>query len=392
MPLQPYLSDRATPTPYAKFVRDICPEISDGPVFYLRLEFYGHFITDPSYLAINDVDAVKQLHPDGTRRLIIDLSGEGVFFHPNFAARVVRLCRELNVETSNAAFVQTNIQFRESLLRSNDIDPEVKRLKFPFYDMFAFRLLEDALQKRHFETGHRLIDARRNGAPKALCLNASPRAHRTMLAYHILKSDYRDRFHITFRIDGQRKVQFDHLRAAVSEFAEKYRCSTNDVMEAVRNGSFDETSYPDSSAYELSIALEPNLYEDTLLSAVTETEMSNGKIVRYTEKSLKPFLLGHSSIVFGNPQTLKGLSELGFDVFSDLINSSYDRVADPPERYSLAYRSLEEQMREDSSSIWVQTEIKDRLHRNVSLFEGQLLAELKSKASETLLSFFRGAD
>lgn len=74
---------------------------------------------------------------------------------------------------------------------------------------------------------------------------------------------------------------------------------------------------------------------------VSETEMSDASLQRFTEKSIKAVISGLPFVVFGNYNTLGLLRELGFDVLDDLVCHDYDRIADPAERFETAWTEVE---------------------------------------------------
>lgn len=80
-------------------------------------------------------------------------------------------------------------------------------------------------------------------------------------------------------------------------------------------------------------------YIDAPIALVPETEMTNGSIRRYTEKSLKPILSGQIFIVFGNPGTLALLKEFGFR--APWLNAEYDSIQDRTLRLNACIREFE---------------------------------------------------
>jgi hypothetical protein len=60
-----------------------------------------------------------------------------------------------------------------------------------------------------------------------------------------------------------------------------------------------------------------------------------------TEKSTKPFIWGQVPIFVCCYNSLKYLQELGFDLFDDIIDHSYDLEIDPYNRITMAVNQLE---------------------------------------------------
>jgi hypothetical protein len=72
-------------------------------------------------------------------------------------------------------------------------------------------------------------------------------------------------------------------------------------------------------------------FESTFVSVVTETHVDKD-ILFFSEKIWKPIYVGHPFLIYGNPETLKKLRELGFRTFSRWWDESYDEEYDEKER------------------------------------------------------------
>lgn len=77
------------------------------------------------------------------------------------------------------------------------------------------------------------------------------------------------------------------------------------------------------------------LHAQTGFSLVTETDMTDGAVLRFTEKTLKPLACGHPFIVAGNPGVLRVLRAYGFETFAPLIDERYDDEPDPSRRLTM---------------------------------------------------------
>jgi hypothetical protein len=97
-----------------------------------------------------------------------------------------------------------------------------------------------------------------------------------------------------------------------------------------------------------------DLYEDTILNLVTEntTGMTHGDIttdgiITFTEKTIKPFQAKQIPLFFSPHNHLKILRQLGFDLFDDLIDNSYDNEEEPAKRLDLILNELEKLLKMD---------------------------------------------
>jgi hypothetical protein len=77
------------------------------------------------------------------------------------------------------------------------------------------------------------------------------------------------------------------------------------------------------------------IYNETAYSLVAETSYSNHYNF-YTEKTVKPILAQRLFVVLGGQYALKNLRTMGFNTFGNVIDESYDEIADLSERFKCA--------------------------------------------------------
>lgn len=85
----------------------------------------------------------------------------------------------------------------------------------------------------------------------------------------------------------------------------------------------------------------PRLYAMGRFHIVLETEITNGSVIRVTEKTFKCFLARVPFVVFGNPRTLQLLRSMGFKTFHPIINEKYDQIMDPLERVDCLLKEID---------------------------------------------------
>jgi hypothetical protein len=111
-----------------------------------------------------------------------------------------------------------------------------------------------------------------------------------------------------------------------------------------------------------------------ILNLVTEnlTGMANGdvsddKIFTFTEKTIKPFLAKQIPLFFALPGHLNVLRNLGFDLFDDLIDNSYDTEMNHVKRLDLILNELQRLMQVDL--IEFKSKNKNRFDSNFKLLD-----------------------
>jgi hypothetical protein len=126
------------------------------------------------------------------------------------------------------------------------------------------------------------------------------------------------------------------------------------------------------------------LYANSFVEIISETlyDTINGMV---TEKYLNSVYGGNFPILISAPGTVQHLREMGFDMFDDIIDHSYDNMLDPVARLETAIISNINLIKDKSRSIRKWDLVKDRFQRNVDFarvdlykfYETQVLTEFK---------------
>ncbi len=382
--IQDYFSDAVQPTKLLTSMRNFVEVHSNSPdLYYLHLHRYMAFLADDSYLRLIDPEGLKRAIGDQAGFLVVDLSHEGVVYRDPFDVRMERLSAETGIPIHRIVFVQTNTAFARGLEQSAPADASVRAMRHAWFHHHLAHLADDAVKRGWYRDGHRRIEQARSPERSVLCLNASPRPHRLALATLIARDSAREQYLCTLRLDALQKVQLKSSLPAAAHWLAHRGFSPEDVVATLTKHEFDRSAFSHLNPGGLVLALEPELYEKTAMSAVTETEMTDGRNERYTEKSLKPLAMGHPLIIAGNPNTLPNLEAWGFDVFRDVVESSYDAVRSPLERFDRVWDVMHH-WAVSSCDVFRSPEMRERLHENVAQFEGRLREAVRAKTFESL--------
>jgi len=128
----------------------------------------------------------------------------------------------------------------------------------------------------------------------------------------------------------------------------------------------------------------PEWYSNTSFSLVSETWVREKLFV--SEKIFKPLAYWHPLVVFGTPNTLKYIQQLGFETFHHVINESYDREFDVNKRLQKIITVLDQLHTEfkKNKAIFQDSRTKEILQHNHALFFNQ--EKVKSLFTEQLLN------
>lgn len=89
-----------------------------------------------------------------------------------------------------------------------------------------------------------------------------------------------------------------------------------------------------------------NLVSETTVG-MTEGDISNENTYTFTEKTIKPFLVKQIPLFFALPGHINLLREMGFDMYDDIVNHSYDTELDSVKRLDMILDELDRLLKID---------------------------------------------
>jgi len=141
-----------------------------------------------------------------------------------------------------------------------------------------------------------------------------------------------------------------------------YKFGPEVVMErGIRNGSF-------RNAHTYQGLLQKTVFEPTCVSLITEPVYYERETI-VTEKTLMSMYAGTIPIWVGGWRIADYLQQAGFDVFNDIVDHSYQSLADPADRCCQAIILNQDLLRYFDLTKRINWECRDRLRKNVELLE-----------------------
>jgi len=120
-------------------------------------------------------------------------------------------------------------------------------------------------------------------------------------------------------------------------------------------------------------------YLDSYVNLVTETSIRDN-LIYPSEKSWKPIMAGQFGVWLTNPGQIAHQRSIGFDVFDDIIDHSYDLELNPSHRIDAIHISLDHVMTLDLKQIFQDT--LSRRQANLDLFYSDSLEQLLTRQCE----------
>lgn len=141
-----------------------------------------------------------------------------------------------------------------------------------------------------------------------------------------------------------------------------YRLGAETIMErSVKNGS-----YPNAHTYQA--LLQKTVFEPTCLSLITEPVYYERETI-ITEKTIMAMYGGTIPIWVGGWRIPDYLKQAGFDTFDDVVDHSYQDLADPADRCRQAIELNLDLLRYFDITKRINWECRARLKKNVDLLE-----------------------
>jgi len=110
-----------------------------------------------------------------------------------------------------------------------------------------------------------------------------------------------------------------------------------------------------------------DMWLDAYFSIVSETSVDN-TFTFITEKTIRPMIYYHPFIVWGNPNTLSYLRNLGFETFPEFFDESYDLILDNSKRLGVILENIKRLCELDISEIHLMYQsVKPKLLHNHNL-------------------------
>ena len=336
----------------------------------------------PNHVSYFDSIPLNILNYLRTKRnvyLMIDQMQEGIFFND---------CEKIYKDS-----IKYNIPFEKIIISSDmfnfdDIICEVEKKYNCNFNIKYFTFPWAIYQAAHLlKTSNQFVsDINLNKELKLLCLNRRLKESRVLLLSYLLSRGYDVNSLISF--DTTLLENSDNIENIISKNYEKINVSDGlSKMLDIGSIKLDVDDLNDGSALILD---DENLYERTLISIVSETEVELDKL-RFTEKSLKPILNYHPFIIYGPINILKFLKYYGFKTFDEYIDESYDDIDNKFDRAIHIFGLIDDIMKwdNDTSNKFIEN-IKDILIYNRKLLNKFTYSNLVDEYHGNLLKLIEG--
>lgn len=147
---------------------------------------------------------------------------------------------------------------------------------------------------------------------------------------------------------------------------------------------YDYTGNTNAQNFDLKLR---NYYSNTFVEIINETTYAE-KSFLLTEKTLNCFYGCNFPILISSVGTVKLLREIGFDMFDDIIDHSYDLIENPIDRIYTAIYNNKDLLSGTAKTLWSQN--KDRFLSNVDVAKTKMYEYYTVRAETEFMKILNG--
>lgn len=193
-------------------------------------------------------------------------------------------------------------------------------------------------QRREYPALNPILDKNFNSTTSYISLNRNHRYHRTFLLSALMGFDLERTGFITCMFGNELRDNIEDMNCPIDpQFDQVYRQG----YEKLKNAVFDQYDnyeiYPNDNndnVYNFKQCLS-NYYKNSFVEIITETSFTEPCYL-LTEKTLNSIYGCNFPILLGGQGSVAFLRSIGFDMFDDVIDHSYDTITDPLEKIYFA--------------------------------------------------------
>lgn len=200
---------------------------------------------------------------------------------------------------------------------------------------------------------------------KILCYNRRPHVHRKILVYEILNNPT-----ILNNIILSYGGTTNRFPYTIHNFSEKIK----NIDRAKRINEFFQTMEFEINVDDKNLELNQAddfdyfMHHKTFISLVSETNANSDNLF-FSEKTYKPIIAKQPFIIYGNPNSLKHLKNLGFQTFDKWIDESYDGEIEFEKRLDKIIKLCEDISNMKTSDLYrIREEMSSALEHNYNKF------------------------
>lgn len=294
----------------------------------------------------------------GRARLVLDSSCEGIPADqelPEGKVWRIELHKELarrGIDGSGVAYLTQDRNFAEHYTGPT-LAAGLAPMSVHIHDYYIRALFKPFETTGEAELAQRAAEWRARPAQRTkrfVCLNFTVREAKLLLLLRLIREGLWDKGHISFsgfdRTINPRAVGRKNAERWIRAFPGFEDLAADllpsmDALQAKGMVMLGRVHRSDNTGRFKGMTDEKRIFEynDAWFTVTTETELWGPH--RITEKPFKAMLSFSPSITLGSPGNLRLTRSFGFRTFPELVDESYDEIADPRARFEAVWREID---------------------------------------------------
>lgn len=275
----------------------------------------------------DSIRAIERFSPSIHDLVLIDRSSEaGSKFDREQASALNDFSIRAGVPLKNIVFVSQS-SYLDELRNSFGLVGGGAPSWVPFHH-FLYRISNYYSRVSLDDFGYRELEAY---DPKFLCTNNKVRAHRKVLLEYLIASDKIRDFKFSYHGKDLFNVESTYELFRERHFPSMSGFISKNLNEEIFRRRLPSPFVDDVASENFIDGFPERQVRKSIVTLVCESDMSPA-FSRVTEKSIKPFIYHRPQLVWGTMGSLSILRDFGFRSYSNVIDESYDRIANPEDR------------------------------------------------------------
>jgi len=215
------------------------------------------------------------------------------------------------------------------------------------------------------------LEEHRNRSNSVMSFNGSTRVSRILFLSHLLKNNLIDDIECSFLFydhNDDTKLNEEVYINIVNGLYEQKHISLNEQKSLINYTqnlpkTYDNFKLSDRTVIQDSYSPVFNVITENTYGYFCCDDIKDSNT--YTEKTLKPFMMEQIPIFIAQPKHVELLRTIGYDVFDDVIDHSYDNEYDEGTRMELIIKEIKKTLDKDGKSFYYNN--RERFIRNREL-------------------------
>lgn len=312
----------------------------------LKKEYYIHgLIKYPKWT--KDVDLFQyvkkeylQLLVTGSSYFMFDASTEG--FSPIFGEPYFKLlynnCKKYRVDPENIIFVSSNLRDEDNIVKFSTLinEKSFKVFSFPSFENVVAGNYDFKNQQVNELLDSEIHNLKNNFQNKYLSsLSRVNRPHRTMATFLLCHSSIRNHSLISHNSFENINIESWKHYNLLNDFDNKTIKEWLNQLPLIIDQNNFEKNWALGTDYS-------SIHRQTLFQIVNETLVDDTyqTSLFYSEKTFRPILFFQPFVIFGQPGINQYLQNLGYKLYDDWFDLSFDQIRDTRDRYNELLKML----------------------------------------------------